>query len=92
MRLGSRPVRHLGLTVALTLPTVSLAIALLNCRVPHSHSSTSEDLKLQEEFNSISSPSWATKVEDTNLIKQSSGLIGALYSTARSFSDIRKLL
>jgi len=43
---------------------------------------------VQNEFNSISPPPWATKVEDVKIIKGDGGLIGAHYSTSRSFSEI----
>ena len=80
--------RRTGSRLTLALLIVSLTTTVQNCRVLRSCMSTSEELKLQKEFNSISSPPWATKVEHTKLIK-GGGLIGAHYSTDRSFSEIR---
>src|ERR1041385_4463946 len=73
---------------ALLLVVVLSTAALPSCRMVGSNTSTSESLRLREEFNSISSPPWATKVEDTRIIKTSGGLIGARYSTDRSFGEI----
>jgi hypothetical protein len=78
-------VRHMGSRLILTLLIVSLTTTVLNCRV---HSSQNASFQVEHEFNSISPPLWATKVEDARIIKTSGGLVGAHYSTDRSFAEI----
>ena len=78
--------RGSAVSLTLTLLFFSLTVSVLNCVVHRNPDATTQ---VQNEFNSIAPPPWATKVEDVKIIKGDDGLVGAHYSTSRSFSEIR---